>query len=42
MNIYISEKTDAELIKRIKESADKNNRSVSFIVRAAIQKGLKK
>ena len=42
MNVYISEKTDAELIRKIKEAAKKNNRSVSFIIRDTLEKGLKK
>ena len=41
MNIYINENTDADLIKKIIDAAEKNNRSVSFVVREAVKKGLK-
>ena len=41
VNIYINENTDADLIKKIIDAAEKNNRSVSFVVREAVKKGLK-
>ncbi len=37
MNIYINAKTDADLVKKIKEEARKDNRSESFIIRKRLR-----